>query len=166
MKLNRFNLVLAVFCAIAFLVVGCNQKSASRAGLVKAEGVLTYNGQPVSDATIEMNPVVEGAESCVAVARTDEKGKFVMMTDRPDDGALPGKYKTVVKKQVETIDGMSREEYEKAHNPEGRDDFYIDKNKLKKENLLPAKYADPLTTPLEIEIPEKGNKKIEITLED
>ena len=33
-------------------------------------------------------------------------------------------------------------------------------------HLVPAKYADPLNTPLEIEIPEKGDKNITITLED
>lgn len=166
MKLNRFHFAIVALCAVALLVVGCNKNSGSRPGLVKAEGVVTYNGQPVADAIIEMRPVAEGAENCVAVGRTDEMGKFVMMTDRPGDGAMPGKYKTVVKKQVEMIDGMTRDEYVKAHDPDGKGDVIFDKNKLKLENLLPAGYADPVNTPLEIEIPEKGNKKIEITLQD
>ncbi len=166
MKLNKLAITLLAFCAVAVVAVGCKKGPASRPGLVKAEGVVMYNGAPVDGATIEMRPVVEGTENCVAVARTDEQGKFAMMTDYPGDGAMPGKYKTVVKKQVEMIDGMTREEYVKANSKDGGGDVIFDKSKIKKEDLVPAKYADPLNTPLEIEIPEKGDKNITITLED
>lgn len=166
MKLNKFVFTLVAFCAVAILAVGCKKGPASRPGLVKAEGIVMYNGQPVDGATIEMRPVDETVENCVAVARTDAQGKFAMMTDHPGDGAMPGKYKTVVKKQVEMIDGMTREEYVKANSKDGGGDVIFDKNKIKTENLVPAKYADPLNTPLEIEIPEKGDKNIQITLED
>ena len=109
-----------------------------------------------------MRPASEDQINSVAVGRTDETGNFTLMTDRPGDGALPGKYKTVVKKTRETIDGMTREEYAEKN---GKDAVF-DKNKLKTEYLVPEKYSDPINTPLEVEIPAKGDKNITITLED
>ena len=167
MKLNKIGVALVALCALALFTIGCGKSSGgSRPGLVKGEGVVTYNGQTVDDAIIEMRPVVAGTENYVAVGRTDAQGKFAMMTDRPGDGILPGKYKTVVKKEVQMIEGKTREEYEKELAPDGKGEIVFDKGKLTTENLTPAKYADPLNKPLEIEIPEKGDKNIQITLED
>ena len=159
--------LLALVCAIICVAGGCEKSGAgSRSGLVKAAGVLKYNGSPVAGATIEMRPVDESITDSLAVALTDEKGAFVFMTDRPGDGAFPGKYRASVTKQTETIEGKPKEEYLKEHDPQGTGEFFYDKSKVVVEDLLPKKYADPLNSPLEIEIPEKGNKNIEINLED
>ena len=64
------------------------------------------------------------------------------------------------------IDGMTRDEYVKANDKEGNGEVSFDKNKLKTEDLLPAKYNDPLNSPLEVEIPSGGIKNLEIKLED
>lgn len=168
MKSNFRVLCVVLCCVLIACGVGCNRgRGGSRAGLVPASGVVMYKGQPVAGATIEMRPSTPEQINCVAVALTDADGKFTLMTDRPNDGALPGKYKTVVKKQVEMIEGMTREEYDNKRREEGKgNDLYFDKSKLKVENLVPAKYSEPDGTPLEIEIPAKGNKNITITLED
>ncbi|MBQ9874159.1 MAG: hypothetical protein IJM30_06825 [Thermoguttaceae bacterium] len=159
--------VLAILCATTFAIVGCGKGgSGSRSGLVKASGTVVYQGQPVAGATIEMRPVDESITNGVAVGLTDDKGVFTLTTDRPNDGALPGKYKTVVKKQVEMIDGMTKEEYLKEKNPDGNPEFTFDKGKLKVEDTLPSKYSDPLNTPLEVEVPKGGSKTLEIVLED
>lgn len=159
---------LALLCALVISAVGCGGAggSGSRSGLVSAAGTVTYKGELVAGATIEMRPVDESITNCVAVGLTDEKGQFTLTTDRPNDGAMPGQYKTVVKKQVETINGMTREEYVKANDKDGHGEVFFDKSKLKTEDLLPVKYADPINTPLVIEIPTKGSKKLEIVLED
>lgn len=160
---SKLSSICVVACCVALVVsVGCKKNAGSRAGLVPGAGVVMYNGQPVADAEIEMRPASEDQINSVAVGRTDEAGKFTLMTDRPGDGALPGKYKTVVKKTKETIDGMTREEYQEKN---GKDATF-DKNKLKIESLVPEKYSDPINTPLEVEIPAKGDKNITITLED
>ncbi len=167
MKISKTIFCFAVLCASTIMLVGCGGGGGgSRAGLVDAAGTVVYNGELVADAVIEMRPVDETVKNCVAVGRTDAQGAFTLTTDRPNDGAMPGKYKTVVKKQVEMIDGMTREEYIKANDKEGNGEVIFDKDKLKTENMLPAKYSDPINTPLEIEIPSGGNKKIEIVLED
>ena len=159
----KFSRLCLVACCVALVVsVGCKKNTGSRDGLVPAAGVVMYNGQPVADAEIEMRPVSEDQLNSVAVGRTDAEGKFTLMTDRPGDGAVPGKYKTVVKKTVETIDGMTRDEYAEKN---GKDAVF-DKSKLKTEYLVPEKYSDPINTPLEVEIPAKGDKNLTITLED
>ena len=164
MKFYRYCFVFAACCALLACCVGCKKDSGSRAGLVPAAGVVMYQGQ-VADAEIEMRPESDTQPNCVAVGRTDAQGKFTLMTDRPNDGALPGKYKTVVKKQAQTINGKPREEYEKELRESG-DDVVFDKNKIKTEDLVPSKYSDPINTPLIVEIPAKGDKNITITLED
>ena len=165
MKFYRYCFVFAACCALLASCVGCKKDSGSRAGLVPAAGVVMYQGQPVADAEIEMRPESDTQPNCVAVGRTDTQGKFTLMTDRPNDGALPGKYKTVVKKQAQTINGKPREEYEKELRESGND-VVFDKNKIKTEDLVPSKYSDPINTPLIVEIPAKGDKNITITLED
>lgn len=165
MKFYRYCFVFAACCALLACCVGCKKDSGSRAGLVPAAGVVMYQGQPVADAEIEMRPESDTQPNCVAVGRTDAQGKFTLMTDRPNDGALPGKYKTVVKKQAQTINGKPREEYEKELRESGND-VVFDKNKIKTEDLVPSKYSDPINTPLIVEIPAKGDKNITITLED
>lgn len=167
MKFNRFFFCLAALCALSCVFAGCKKGAGgSRDGLVKASGTVTYNGAPVVDAIIEMRPTDPSITNCVATARTDEEGAFSLMTDRPGDGAMPGKYRAVVKKEVEMIDGMTRDEYIKANDSEGNGEVSFDKSKIKMEQLLPAKYLDPMNSPLEIEVPAGGSKEIEIVLED
>ncbi len=167
MTLAKNGAVLALVCALTVALVGCGSSGGgSRSGLVKASGILTYNGQPVDGATLDFRPMDESVQNGVAAGFTDEKGMFSLMTDRPGDGALPGKYRVSVKKQVEMIDGMTRDEYVKANDKEGNGEVSFDKNKLKTEDLLPAKYNDPLNSPLEVEIPSGGIKNLEIKLED
>ena len=91
-------------CFAALFCVGCGgSKSGSRAELVPAAGVVTYNGEPVADATLEFRSATDVPNS-LAAGQTDAEGKFILTTDRPNDGALPGSYKVVVKKEVQTID--------------------------------------------------------------
>lgn len=164
--MKKICLLAVCLCVLIVGAIGCGKKGGSRSGLVPAAGTLTYKGELVDDAVLEFRPATETQEHCVGVGRTDEKGQFSVMTDRPNDGLLPGKYKVTVKKQVQTIDGKPRAEYEAELAKENGGEIFFDKNKLVVEDLTPAKYTDPENTPLEVEIPAKGDKKIEIVLED
>ena len=158
MKLVRITLRVFLLFVCAVLVSGCQEKTKSRNGLVDGEGTVTYQGQPVVDAVIELRPVASG--------RTDEAGRFILTTVRPCDGAYPGKYKVTVAKQTEYVDGIPRDEYVAEKKRDGKGEVKFEKSKISTENLLPDKYADVETTPLEVEISTKGNKNIEIVLED
>jgi len=168
MKINKFCLVVLALCALTASLAGCGAKGGgSRSGLVAAAGVVTYNGAPVEDAVLEFRSTEE-VENSFAAGRTDAQGKFTLMTDRPNDGAFPGKYKVTVKKEIEKVDGMTRAEYmeKNAPDPSEKEQFMIPKELIEVEQLLPLQYGDPINTPLEIEIPAKGNKKIAIDLKD
>ena len=157
--MKRFGFCVAALlaCAALTVCVGCGGgNSGSRSGIVKTSGVLLYNGAP-----IEMRPV-DDTPNAVAVGMTDENGKFELTTDRPGDGAFPGKYRTVVKKQVQTVDGRTLEEAMAEDGPEA--DW--DKDAAVTENFLPEKYLDPLNSPLIVEIPAGGSKNLEIVVED
>ena len=134
MKLVRITLRVFLLFVCAVLVSGCQEKTKSRNGLVDGEGTVTYQGQPVVDAVIELR--------------------------------YPGKYKVTVAKQTEYVDGIPRDEYVAEKKRDGKGEVKFEKSKISTENLLPDKYADVATTPLEVEISTKGNKNIEIVLED
>ena len=162
-KRISFAILIVAICALSF--VGCN-KSGGRAGLVPVQGTLVYNNEPVADAIIEMRPADATMENVVSVGRTDPQGAFTMMTDRPGDGMLPGRYKTAVIKEVEMIGNQTLEEYKKEKNPNDEPEFKYDKSKVVLKSLTPAKYADRENTPLIVEIPKKGDKNLLITIED
>jgi hypothetical protein len=60
---------------------------------VRAGGVVTYNGKPLSSAEVVFAPEGQGR---VASATTDESGRFRLGTFRPGDGALAGKHRVAV----------------------------------------------------------------------
>ncbi len=63
-------------------------------------------------------------------------------------------------------EGQPLAEYVEEQHKQGVMENVYNKDKVVTEQLLPAKYGDPLNSPLEIEIPSGGNKNIEIVLED
>ncbi len=163
--MKKIALFTVVF--VAALCVGCgDSRSGSRAELASAAGVVTHNGEPVADATLEFRSAADVPNS-LAAGRTDADGKFTPTTDRPNDGALPGAYKVVVKKEVQTIDGLTLDEWQKEQGYDGvGDPPEYDKDAPVTEQMLPVPYSNAETTPLTIEIPAKGNKKIVVELTD
>ena len=78
------------------------------------------------------------------------------MTLLPGDGAFPGTYRVMVNKTEATGGGI-------VEGTEGNDPkFKDDRTSI---DYLPRKYKDPATSGIEITIPDKGTKTIEIKLE-
>ena len=148
---------LFVFLAIlGTILCGCD-RGPRLAGLVKASGTLTHNGTPVEGATILFGPAPGSPpDNRAASATTDASGKFSLMTLVPGDGAYPGTYRVMVSK-TEASGGSIVEGTEGA-DPKFRDDRTM-------IDYLPQKYKDPETSGIEITIPPKGTKTIEIQLE-
>jgi hypothetical protein len=138
-----------VFCLLCF---GCGSSS-KLDGLVPAGGVLKFNGQPVSGATVTFNPV---GQTRSASGLTDSDGKFTMMTLNPGDGVYSGEYIVTVTK-IE-YRGEMREEVSKA----SREKIVHDTREMIEH--LPPKYAAPDTTDLRVTIPANGNKTITFDL--
>ncbi|MEQ1828561.1 MAG: hypothetical protein ABL921_21545, partial [Pirellula sp.] len=63
-------------------------------GLGKVNGVVTLDGKPLPDATVEFNP--EGGKGLTSYGRTDKSGAYYMMATRSDKGAAVGKNKVSI----------------------------------------------------------------------
>ncbi len=166
MKFNRVFFSLLILCLAVAVITGCKKASGSRPGLVKASGTVSYKGAPIEGAILEFYPAEDAPANSNAAGRTDEKGVFNLMTDKPGDGVLPGKYKVVVKKTDITVASKPAASSSKGSGDKKEDEMTSDKKKAPPKNLLPEKYSVRTKTPLEIEIPAKGASDLKINLED
>lgn len=127
---------------------GCGS---SEPTLYSVTGTLTYKGQPVPKASINMMPETGAA----ATAVTDENGSFVAQTNGKP-GVVEGKAKVMVSLVTmigapETNDGS----------PEAAAKFsqMVNSGKIRFVSSVPAKYGQPSTTPLEITVTEEASQK-------
>lgn len=114
-----------ITCALALFltVAGC---SSTESPLFPIQGTVLYKGKTVPKAELTFHPQFAGP-GWMPVAVVGDDGTFAAGTRRPADGALPGKYKvTIVWRPAVNADG------------EG-------------PNVIPARYTDPKTSPLEVE---------------
>ena len=158
-RLVVLSLVVLVACSVA--VSGCQKKRVK--GLVPAQGVVTFNGEPVADATILFSPKQIGGEAGSAQAITDSKGGFKMTTLDPGDGVYPGEYSvSIIKDKIEG--GLSPEEAKDRYdNPDKYRGQPVPEQTVVHE--LPVKYADINESGLTITVPAGGQKDIEFALE-
>ena len=133
----------------ALVAAGCSGGGIS--GTAPVAGTVTYKGQPVEGAAVSF--IGDGEGSRVATATSGAGGTYELMT-ADTKGALPGQYSvTVTKTQTSGGGPQSMEEAAKA--PAAPTS----------EELLPAKYSSPGTTPLKLEV-KSGSNTIDLTLED
>jgi hypothetical protein len=151
MRSQNARCLLLVFIT-ASVITGC-----SKSGLVRVEGIVLLENEPVPEATVLFIP--EGGTGQPAHGTTDENGKFQLSTFKENDGALPGAYKVTVTKSVpppqppEAEPGDSRSIV--AH-------FKAIKEQKHEKSLLPATYADIKTTPFHYTVPVDGKLVLEL----
>lgn len=145
-------------------------------------GVVTLDGKPVSGASVVFNPATPG-EGHRAAGMTDPEGKFTLGTFVGGDGAVKGSYNVVVTKW-DSPGGESPYAYggqaqtpapaatETTTKEQSLDDMYSAYNNAYKgtpkdagkgkrgaaKNDLPAKYEQPETSGLKVEVKEGPNK--------
>lgn len=151
--------VLLVGVTVAGLA-GCGGKPVdpNRPKTVPASVTITYQGQPVADATVTLQPT--SGQPRGAMARTDAEGKAVLWTYDPGDGVIPGAYKVTVIKQPAAPDtsSMTPEEYNKFAETAG--------NAPPPQNELPAKYADANASDLTLDVAEGADNNATFELKD
>jgi len=100
---QKFHFVFALlFFAIIFVTAGCN-KVARVPGLVKCEGTVTWNGNPVEGATVTFHPGHPNGRG--GGGMTDATGKFKTTTLHADDGIEPGEYIVTIQKMTSVRGG-------------------------------------------------------------
>ena len=136
-----------VFAGLAvILLVGCSgaeedQWTKNRPQTYQAGGLVTFDGQPLSDATVVFKPA--DSDGNTAVGRTDAEGRFVLQTFGDKDGAIAGKHLVTVTK-VET-----------TKPPEGANLDEI--NFVAEErSLIPTSYGVPASSKLTAEVKADG----------
>jgi len=139
------SIVLLLAC---FSLPGCSKSGIP--GLVPVHGTVFFEGAPLEEATIAFKPA-EGTEGArMAIAKTDEQGKFQLMTLNPGDGIKPGTYTVTVTKIIVDVEKAKRV-------PEHEAQPVI--------HLVPERYTSYQTSGIELTIGPKGDKNIEIRLE-
>jgi len=119
--------------------------------VVKVAGTLTFQGKPLANYMVSFIPA-EGAHNAVGV--TDSSGNFVLGTNKPGDGAAVGSYKVSV-----AFAGPPQDDSNQALAPAPEPDA-VPKPAIE----IPAKYTDPNTSEITVEVPSGGLTDYKIEL--
>ncbi|HPU08024.1 MAG TPA: hypothetical protein PLO20_15935 [Thermogutta sp.] len=141
--------------AVTIAIAGCGQKKGVSFKTVPVTIKLTYKGQPLDGANVQMYPLDPNGRG--ATGKTDANGAAVMRTfgdaGAMAEGAIPGKYKIIVTKVdvPQVSENINYEEYSKQ---QAEQNPYASAPKP----LLPTKYSSPQTTPFECEVKDGPNE--------
>ncbi len=116
-------------------------------------GVITYNGEPLADATVKFIPT--DATGSQSYGKTNEKGEYKLQTllGAADAGTTPGEYKVTVD-CIETVETGNMIEENGEEKPE-----------TVAESLIPAKYNNAETSGLTATV-KPGDNTINFDLSD
>jgi hypothetical protein len=131
---------------LAVTLTGCGGR-----GTTPVKGVVTLEGAPLPGATVLFMP--DGPGGRPASGFTSSDGAFLLTTYQPDDGALPGQYRVLIRKTAAAQDPGAAEHsaLERAWAK------YGDKSLPKgKTSTVPGQYANFETTPLRCTVPVTG----------
>jgi len=147
----HYRLSIGGVCAVFLLSgFGCSGR------LVKVQGVVKLDGQPVEGAVVIFEN--DGQEGRPAVGQTDRDGVFRLSTFKQEDGALRGNHRVTI---------MPPQAYPKVVWHEGISfgeimaQYTQGKKELENQPPLPgwnipAKYRNPAQTPLRQKVPPDG----------
>jgi hypothetical protein len=146
--MRAISVVCSLVIGCMFFFIGCDQQPrAIIEKTVPAEGVLTWQGEPLEDYMVTFYPK-DGKRP--AAGKTDEGGRFSLGTNGADDGAVPGTHTvTVVYVGPDMHEEPGKEEFKPVPPP---------------KVTIPAKYGDPKTTDLTLEVPSEGSDSLDIDL--
>jgi len=139
------------------LLLGVLSLSGCRSNAIPVEsvrGTVTLDGVPMEGVSVVFT--AKDGLSRPAVGRTDEKGKFEMITGGASrNGVMAGEYTVTFSKYIlVTPDGSEAKPF--AFNPDGS---APEQPPLTKKYLVPEKYADT-GNPLFDAVVEKGKKNV------
>ncbi|WP_169975767.1 carboxypeptidase-like regulatory domain-containing protein [Tautonia rosea] len=117
--------------------------------LVPVSGIVTLNGEPLEGAELTFVPDPGNAEMTPGGDQTGPNGNYKAMYNFRS-GLAPGKYTVLISKKTGTGEGAENAP------PEIMGDPTMAAMGGYMEETLPEKYADPLKSDFNIEVPEEG----------
>lgn len=148
MPLNRTLYWMSVG-SFLLLLVGCAKEEGEPT--YKVSGTITQKGNPVAGAIVAFTPVATGT---AASGVTDESGVYQLTTRSSGDGAVLGKYRVTIMK----YDDQKKVVAEQPPTAYSENLAEMAKPSALPKNLLPAKYANPVTSKIEAEVVKGANK--------
>jgi len=149
---------------VALLLAGSGCGSGV-AKLYKVSGKVTLDGQPVSEATVEFEPIDPAGGQKPASGRTGSDGTFSLTTNTSGDGAVAGKYKVAIKKIKAGGGAFAQRPEGDPGNPKQMMEMmqkHFDQQKKQQSapkapaNELPDEYGSLDRTPLTAEVPSSA----------
>ncbi len=143
-------LILALLVVLAF--VGCGNPN-----LGQVSGIVTYDGQPLENATVIFIP--QGPEGVLGVAQTDENGKYIMsspLKKNVTEGVLAGEYNVTITKKEKIVDAdqilynEGKISYDELNERQSKKDIDV-----QAKSLIPTRYDSIETSGLTAEVQAK-----------
>jgi hypothetical protein len=156
MQLRRCLALGAIAAALMLAGLGCGSGATK---LYKVSGKVTLDGKPVSEATVEFEPLDPAGGQKPASGRTGSDGTFSLSTNTSGDGAVAGKYKVTIKKlKVGGDNGFAQKPEGDKQMMEMMIKHFANRSKQKNApplpaNELPEEYGGLDRTPLTAEVP-------------
>ena len=151
--MQRSGICWSVVLSGFFFLAGCGGTTEVPEGqeaVYPVKGTVTYNGQPVADATISLHS--EGKPG--SFARTDSSGNFAVNTYAEGDGAPAGTYTLTVTKMVDVNAGEASDKIDAVRAP------------AKYESQVPEYLSKKETSGLKVTIPADATSVLQLTLAD
>lgn len=136
--------------AFGFLTLGmgCGSDSGEQLDLAPVSGTVTQGGAPLPNALVTFH--IDSGRP--ATGRTDESGKFTLMTKEPGDGAMVGSHKVTVMADTSVSEEVTSEDAYAVPDADA-------------EGAIPVKYANPNTSGLTAEVTADGENNFTFDLE-
>ena len=151
---------------IVLILAGCQKQHRANPEFRLIKGTVTFNGAPVEGAIVAFVPTDSTGHS--AGGKTDGAGFYTLTADNalvPGSGTKPGKYKVTVKKTEAPVDPDQQDFESGKITADELMQRMAERKPLRPKNLLPDKYADANTTPLEVTVEDKKENVIDLPIE-
>jgi hypothetical protein len=162
--MRHFAFQLSALVLLAVLpLVGCSK----RGNLVKVDGIVYLDDQPLPDAQVMFIPIEAGEGSMSATGLTGSDGKFRLSTFSSNDGCAPGNYKVTVVVSTKSQGG----------GPEMKEGKIMDMTAMMQkqggstmmqggsggiDSSIPISYGDKEKTPLRQKVPADGTVELRL----
>lgn len=152
----------AALTMVIFSVLGCGDGLPPR---IPVAGQVTLDGKPIEGAQVVFHPV--GGIGREASAYTNEDGDFEITSFNTGDGAVAGQYKIVVTKMAQEMPAGLMEKVSKMKPDEIQElaKKHREMVAAPPKSMLPKKYGDVTTTPLQCTVPVADDLHLELKSE-